>query len=86
MTLIGKGGSDFFVANATAGEMEYPVTHFRSSREFGDGVDLQLDFEAAHSAAAPDDPDKSDVVFAAIEHDLVDKTPQQRFALGIRSV
>jgi hypothetical protein len=84
MALAGKSGGNFFVVNSITGQIKHPVTHFRSSCEFGNGVDLHLDFEVACSAAAPNYSDHSDIVVAAIEHDLVDKTPQQRFALSIR--
>ena len=67
-----------------AGEIEQTVAHFRSSREHGDGVDLHLDVKIGHSAAAPYDPDRGDVVLTAIEHDLFDEAAQQRLALSIR--
>ena len=41
MTLAGEGRGDFVVGHAVAGEIKHPVTHFRSSRELCDGVDLQ---------------------------------------------
>ena len=70
--------------DAIAGKIEHPVAHFRPSRELGDGVDLHLDFEIGHSATAPDNPDQSDIVLTAVEHNFFDETPQQRFALSIR--
>ena len=41
-----------------------------------DGVDFHFDFEIGHSAAPPDDPDLSDIVLTAVEHNFVNKTPQ----------
>ena len=71
------------VGHASASEVEHSIAHFRSSRELGDGVDPHLDLEIGHSAAAPDDPDRGDIVLTAVEHNLVDKTPQQGLALSI---
>jgi hypothetical protein len=85
MTLAGEGRRDFVIGSAVAGKIEHPVTHLCPSREFGDGVDLQLGFQIAHSAATPDDPDQSDIVFASVENHFIHKTAQQRFALRIDS-
>jgi hypothetical protein len=71
MTLAGEGRCDFVIGGAVAGQIEHPVTHLCPSREFGDGVDLQLDFKIAHSAATPDDPDQSDIVLASVEHHFI---------------
>src|ERR1700734_243498 len=84
MTLAGEDRGECVVGHTIAGKFQRPITHFRASREFGDGVDLHLDVEVAHSATAPDHSDHSEIVLAAIKHDLVDKTPQQRLALSIR--
>jgi hypothetical protein len=48
----------------------------QSPRELEDGVDLQLDFQIGRSAAPPDDPDQSDIVLTAVEHNFVNETPQ----------
>ena len=76
MALAGESCGNFFIGYPVAGQSEHSVAHFRSSCEFGNGVDLQLDVEVAHSAAAPDDPDLGDIMLTAIKHDLVDETPQ----------
>ena len=76
MTLAGEGRGDFVIGEAIAGEIEHTITHFRPSRELEDGVDLHLDFEIGRSAAPPDDPDQSDIVLTAVEHNFVDETPQ----------
>jgi hypothetical protein len=84
MALAGQNSGYFFIVNPVTGEIEHTATHLRSSCQFSDRVDPHLDFEVAHGAAAPDDSDQSDIVLAAIEYDLLDKTSQQRFALSIR--
>src|SRR5271165_1184506 len=84
VTLAGEDRGDGVVGHTVTGKFQRPIAHFRASREFGDGVDLHLDVEVTHSATAPDDSDHSEIVLAAIKHDLVDKTPQQRLALSIR--
>ena len=84
MTLAREDRGDFVVVHASAREGERAIAHFRSSREFGDGVDPHLDLKIGHGAAAPDDADRGDIVLAAIEHDLVDKAPQQRLTLSVR--
>jgi len=71
------------VRHAVASEVERSVTHFRSSGEHGDGVDLHLDLKIGHGSAAPDDPGRGDVVLTAVEHDFLDEAPQQRLALSI---
>ena len=76
MTLTGEGRGDFVIGDAIAGEIEHTSAHFRPSPEPEDGVDLQFDFEIGHSAAPPDDPDQSDIVLTAVEHNFVDETPQ----------
>src|SRR5271157_3419325 len=76
MALAGEGGGDVFVGDALTGEIEHPVVHLRPSRELGDGVNCQFDFEIACGAPAPDNPDQSDIVLAALKHDLVDQTAQ----------
>jgi hypothetical protein len=76
MTLAGEGRGNFVIAEAIAGEIEHTITHFRPSRELEDGVDLQLDFQIGRSAAPPDDPDQSDIVLTAVEHNFVNETPQ----------
>ena len=76
MAFAGECRGDFVIGDAITGEIEYPVTHFGPSRELGDGVDLHLDFEIADSAAAPDDPDQSNIVLATVEHDFVDEAAQ----------
>jgi hypothetical protein len=76
MTLTGEGRGDSVIGDAVAGQFEHTITHFRPSREPEDGVDLQLDFEIGHSAAPPDDPDQSDIVLTAVEHNFVDETSQ----------
>ena len=84
MALACENGGDLNVRHAVASEVERSVTHFHSSGEHGDGVDFHLDLEIGHGSAAPDDPDRGDVVLTAVEYDFVDKTPQQRLALSIR--
>ena len=76
MTLTGEDRGDLIIGHAIAGKIEHTVAHFRSSGELGDGVDPHLDFEIGHGTAAPDDPDRGDIVLAAIEHDFFDETPQ----------
>src|ERR1700722_4201456 len=76
MPLAGEGRGDFVIGKAIAGKIEHTITHFCPSRELEDGVDSQFDFEIGHSAAPPDDPDLSDIVLTAVEHNFVNKTPQ----------
>lgn len=76
MTLAGEGRGDFVVGEAIAGEIEHTIAHFRPSRELEDGVDLQLDFDIGHSTASPDNPDQSDIVLTAVEHNFIDETAQ----------
>ena len=83
MAFAGEDRSDLLIGHTVTDEIEHPITHFHASRQLGDGVDLHLHFELGHSATAPDDSDQSDVVLAALEHDLVDETPQQRLALRV---
>src|SRR5271157_4720986 len=76
MPLAREDGGDLIVIHASAREGKRAIAHFHSSRQLGDSVDPPLDFEVGYGPAAPHDPDGSDVVFAAVEHDLVDQTPQ----------
>jgi len=76
MTFAGEGRGDFVIGKTIAGEIEHTITHFCPSRELEDGVDPHFDFEICHSAAPPDDPDLSDIVLTAVEHNFVNKTPQ----------
>lgn len=75
MPLARKEGGDLIVIHAGARERERAIAHFLSSRELFDGVDPALDRQLGHSPAAPNDPDRSDVMLASVEHDFVDETP-----------
>ena len=74
---ISSSGTPLWARSRTRSRISVPRV------SFNDCVDVHLDFDVAYSAAAPDDPDQSDIVLTAIEHDLVDETPQQRFALSL---
>lgn len=74
--------SDLVIGHALVNEIKHPVAHFHSSRQLGDRVHFYLR-KVSHRAAAPDDSDQSDIMFAAVEHDLIDETPQQRLALSV---
>ena len=76
MTIAGEGCCDFVIGQAIACEIEHTITHFRPSRELEDGVDLHLDLEIGHCTAPPDDPDLSNIMLTAVEHNFVNKTPQ----------
>jgi len=77
MPLIGKCRGDFIIGDAVSGKINDPVTHFRSAREFCNGVNLKFDFKIAYRATMPDDPDQSDIVLAAVEHNLFDEATQK---------
>ena len=57
MALTCEDSGDLNIGHAVASKVERSVAHFHSSGEHGDGVDLHLDLEIGHCAAAPDDPD-----------------------------
>src|SRR6516164_9157012 len=83
MSRCRKHGGNLIVGHALAREAEYAVEHFYRSGELGDRVDLHLNLEIGYGADAPDDADQGDVVFAAVKHDLVDETAQQRLTLSV---
>ena len=83
MPLAREDGGDLIVIHASTREGERAIAHFLSSRELDDGVDPPLDLKLGHSPATRNDPDRGDVVFAAIEHDLVDEASQQGLTLSI---
>src|SRR6516162_4067 len=86
MPLAGEDVGDLIVEHTGAREIKHAVAHFRTPREFDDGVDIHLHFEIGHSTATPYNPDRSQVVFTTVKDDLLDKAPQQRLALSIRGV
>jgi hypothetical protein len=77
MPLAREDGGDLIVIHAGTREGEHAIAHFLSTCELGDSVEPPLDLKLGHSPAAPNDPDRGDVVFAAVEHDLVDEASQQ---------
>jgi hypothetical protein len=83
MPLARKDGGDLIVIHAGTREGEHAFAHFLSSRELGDEVDPALDRQLVHSPAAPNDPDRGVVMFAAVEHDLINQAPQQRLTWSI---
>ncbi|WP_170971433.1 hypothetical protein [Mesorhizobium sp. GR13] len=84
MSLLAEKGRNFIVRHAGFCEVEQARTHFFTAGELGDGVDVHLYCELGDFAAAPDNPGQSNVVFATIENDFFDQTPQQRLAVRIR--
>jgi len=84
MPLACEDGGDFDIGHAMASKVEHSVAHFHPSREFGDGSDLHLDLKVGNGPAAPDDPDRGEVMLSTVEYNLCDETPQQRLALSIR--
>ncbi len=76
MPLFGEGSCDIFVGDAFTSEIEHPVGHLRAARELGDGIHSEFDFKVAYGTAAPDNPDRSDIVLAALQHDLLNEAAQ----------
>ena len=73
MPFAREDGGDLIVIHASTREGERAIAHFHSSRELGDSVDPPMDLKLGHSPAAPDDPDRGNIVFAAVKHNLVDE-------------
>jgi hypothetical protein len=83
MPLAREDRGDLVIVHAGAREIERLIARFRSTRELFYRTDPPPDLEVGHCPDAPDDPDRGDLVFAAVERDFVDETPQQRFALSV---
>src|ERR1700691_1554990 len=83
MPLACEDGCDLIVVHAVARKTEHAISHLHPSRELSYRTDPSPDLEVCHRSAAPDDPDRRALVFAAVEHHFGDETPQQRFALSI---
>jgi len=82
MALGREDRGDLIVIHSGARESESLVAHFRSARELCYRTDPPPDLEIGYCPAAPDDPDRGDLVLAAVKHDFVEETSQRRFALS----